>query len=99
MGIFGFTGYSAAKFALRGLAESLYLEVFQDNISITLAFPPDTDTPGFETEQVGKPVETKAICEMGGLVAPETVAKKILSDTLDRRFFCRYVLILAFLTY
>jgi len=27
MGVFGFTGYSAAKFALRGLAEALQMEV------------------------------------------------------------------------
>jgi len=27
MGVYGFTGYSAAKFALRGLAESLQMEV------------------------------------------------------------------------
>jgi len=27
LGLFGFTGYSAAKFALRGLAEALQMEV------------------------------------------------------------------------
>jgi len=29
IGLFGFTGYSATKFALRGLAEGLQMEVFQ----------------------------------------------------------------------
>lgn len=42
MGIYGLGAYSAAKFALRGLAESIAMEVSNTNISITLALPPDT---------------------------------------------------------
>jgi len=31
-----------------GLAQSLQQEVIADDIHVTLVFPPDTDTPGFE---------------------------------------------------
>lgn len=31
LGLFGFTAYSASKFALRGLAESLQMEVRSEN--------------------------------------------------------------------
>lgn len=47
--------------------------------------PPDTDTPGFERENVGKPQETMKICESGGLFKPDDVAKKILKDALVSR--------------
>lgn len=43
LGIFGYTAYSASKFAVRGLAESLYMEVkffhaylFTDKIDLLL---------------------------------------------------------------
>jgi NAD(P)-dependent dehydrogenase (short-subunit alcohol dehydrogenase family) len=44
--VYGYTAYSASKFALRGLAESLQQEVIADNIHVSLIFPPDTATPG-----------------------------------------------------
>lgn len=46
VGIYGYTAYSASKFGLRGMAESLQQEVITDNIHISLIFPPDTETPG-----------------------------------------------------
>ncbi|XP_022874741.1 3-dehydrosphinganine reductase TSC10B-like [Olea europaea var. sylvestris] len=47
VGIYGYTAYSASKFALRGMAEALQQEIIADNIHISLIFPPDTETPGF----------------------------------------------------
>lgn len=81
-GIYGFSIYSATKFALRGLAETVSMELKPYNVSVTLALPPDTDTPGFERENVGKPIETMLISESGGLYRPDVVAKKILDDAL-----------------
>ncbi|XP_059167964.1 3-ketodihydrosphingosine reductase-like isoform X2 [Physella acuta] len=87
LGLFGFTAYSASKFALRGLAEALQMEVKPYNIHLTLAFPPDTNTPGFQEEQKTKPIETKLISETSGLFTPENVASIILADTVRGRFF------------
>lgn len=40
-------------------------------IGVSVAYPPDTDTPGFETENVGKPEVTRLIGEeAGGLFSP-----------------------------
>lgn len=47
MGIYGYTTYSASKFGLKGMAESLQQEVIADNIHVSLIFPSDTETPGF----------------------------------------------------
>lgn len=82
MGMYGYSVYSSVKFALRGLAESLQMEVKPYGINVTLALPPDTDTPGFENENKTKPTETKLISAAGGLFKPEVVAKKLLDDAL-----------------
>ena len=71
LGVYGYTAYSASKYALRGLAEALQMEVARDNVSVQVAFPPDTDTPGFEEEQIGKPEETKLISQTSGLFSAE----------------------------
>ncbi|GLV43740.1 uncharacterized protein CBL_06936 [Carabus blaptoides fortunei] len=87
LGIFGFTLYSATKYAMRGFAEALHMEVKPYNISVTVSFPPDTDTPGFENENKSKPIETKLISESGGLYDPDYVADKIISDALVGKFY------------
>ncbi|XP_074601401.1 3-dehydrosphinganine reductase-like [Brevipalpus obovatus] len=86
MGIYGFTAYSSSKFALIGLAESLAMELKPHNISLTVAFPPDTDTPGYEIENLNKPIETKMICESAGLWSASKVADAIVEDTLAGKF-------------
>ncbi|XP_005103655.1 3-ketodihydrosphingosine reductase [Aplysia californica] len=86
-GLFGFSAYSASKYALRGLAESLQMEVKPYNVHLTLAFPPDTNTPGFAEEQKSKPEETRLISETSGLFSADNVANIILADTVRGRFF------------
>jgi len=61
MGLFGYTTYSPSKFALRGLAEALRAELDDENIGISIVYPPDTETPMLEEENKIKPEETKLI--------------------------------------
>ena len=88
VGVFGYTSYCATKFALKGFAESLQMELARENIYVTIAYPPDTDTPGFAEENKTKPLETKLINETSGLVSAEEVAKKILQSTRQGAFSC-----------
>ena len=44
--------------------------------------PPDTETPGFEAENVGKPEETQQICEYGGLFSPQEVGDQLVIDAM-----------------
>ncbi len=80
LGLFGYTAYSGAKFALRGLAEALQMELLPYDIRVTVAFPPNTDTEGFKVETESMPEETKLISGTAGLWTPDHVAKIILSD-------------------
>lgn len=87
MGIFGYSAYSASKFALRGLAETIAMEAKQDGVTVTLALPADTDTPGFQRENKEKPEETKIISGGGGLAHPKDVGEQIVRDALACNFF------------
>ena len=53
----------------------LILELSPFGIKVSVNCPPDTNTPGFATEQATKPEETALICEGAGLFNPEKVAR------------------------
>lgn len=81
-GIYGYGAYAATKFALRGLAETIAAETEHYGISVTLAMPADTDTPGYASENKTKPEATKQISGPGGIFHPEEVARQIVADAL-----------------
>ena len=72
-GTFGYSGYSPTKFALRGFAECLSMELAakKSNVNISLAYPPDTKTPGYEIENRNKPEECRLISEGSGIWDPD----------------------------
>ena len=88
VGVYGYTSYCATKFALKGLAESLQMELARDNIYVTVAYPPDTDTPGLAEENKSKPIETQLINSTSGLLSAEEVSKKIIASTRQGSFSC-----------
>ncbi|XP_073841325.1 3-ketodihydrosphingosine reductase [Musca autumnalis] len=85
-GIYGYGPYAASKYALRGMAETIAMESRHLGVSVTLALPADTNTPGFENENKTKPQETKLISGSGGLAEPDAVAKQIVNDALKGNF-------------
>ena len=85
LGVFGFTDYSASKFAIMGFSEALRSELKPFNIMVSVLCPPDTNTPAFEVENKTKPEETKAISENAGLMQPEDVAKALIKGIQKKR--------------
>lgn len=63
------------------------MELVGTKVSLTLAFPPDTDTPGLKQEELTKPKETKLISGTGGLQDPEVVGKQMVHDALVSKSF------------
>eukprot|EP00656_Telonema_subtile_P045776 TRINITY_DN52021_c0_g1_i1.p1 TRINITY_DN52021_c0_g1~~TRINITY_DN52021_c0_g1_i1.p1 ORF type:complete len:366 (-),score=66.42 TRINITY_DN52021_c0_g1_i1:131-1228(-) len=86
-GVYGLGAYSASKFALRGMAESLRMECKPFNVSVSLAFPPDTDTPMLAAENEAKPLECKKISEGAGLFSAEEVAVSVVDGMRSGNFF------------
>lgn len=85
-GLYGYTAYSASKFGLRGFAEALAMEVAPFNISVSVAFPPDTDTPCLAKENLRKPELTRIISASSGLMKAEDVANKLIAGACDGQF-------------
>ncbi|CAI5496183.1 unnamed protein product, partial [Closterium sp. Naga37s-1] len=79
VGIYSYTAYSAAKFALRGLAEALQMELEHVGTRVVMLFPPDTDTPQLQQENETKPAVTKAITAGNKPFPPMAVARAAIS--------------------
>jgi 3-dehydrosphinganine reductase len=86
IGIYGYTPYSPSKFALRGLAESLRGELKPLGIQISIAYPPDTDTPQLEAENKTKPLETKLITGAAQTWSAQAVALEIIKGIEKKKF-------------
>ncbi len=86
LGVFGYTGYSASKFAVWGFSEALRAELRPWGISVSVVFPPDTDTPQLAAEEPYKPPELKALASTAGLLTPDEVARVTLRQAARGRF-------------
>ncbi|NLZ28141.1 MAG: SDR family oxidoreductase [Firmicutes bacterium] len=78
IGIFGYTAYSASKFGVIGFSEALRSELRRYGIKVAVLCPPDTDTPGFATENKTKPEETKEASKGAKLMSPDEVACQLV---------------------
>jgi 3-dehydrosphinganine reductase len=78
MGIYGYSAYAASKFAQVGFAECLRQELVGRNVTVTICYPPDTDTPQLAEENLIKPPETKAISGEVETMRAEAVAEALL---------------------
>lgn len=88
VGIIGYATYCPSKFAIVGFAETLRNELSPYNIDISVLYPPDTDTPGFEIENRTKPPETDMIVgSTAGLASPHDVAEIFIEGILRKRFY------------
>ena len=45
MALCDYTAYSASKYAVRGIAEVLDMELRPHNIRVSISYPPETNTP------------------------------------------------------
>jgi 3-dehydrosphinganine reductase len=86
LGVYGYSAYAPAKFAVRGLAETLRSELKPHGVVVSCAYPPDTDTPGLAAENATKPAATARISSAIKVRSPERVAKAIVRGIEHNRF-------------
>lgn len=86
MGLFGYSSYSASKFAVIGMSECLRSELKQHNISISVVCPARVLTNMDEQELETIPPETRAIKRLSGTMTPAYVAKATLKGLSKNRF-------------
>jgi len=85
VGVFGYTDYAASKFGVLGFSEALRSEVKPHGIRVSVLCPPDTDTPGYQTENQTKPEETRAISEKAKVMQADAVAAALIRGIARNR--------------
>jgi len=86
VGVYGYSGYGASKYAVRGLSDVLRAELKPKGVQVSIVFPPDTQTPQLEFEQPLKPFITKEIAGSTKTLSAEDVAKSILQGVAKGRY-------------
>jgi 3-dehydrosphinganine reductase len=86
IGIFGYTAYSASKFAIRGFAQALRCELRPHGIRVSVCYPPDTETPQLQFEDQYKPAETRAIAGNVKALSAEYVAQAFVRGMAAGKF-------------
>lgn len=86
IGVFGYSAYGPAKYAVRGLLEVLRVELHPYGVHVGCVCPPDTDTPQLAYENQFKPPETRAISGSIHPYDPQTVAASIIAGMERGRF-------------
>lgn len=57
--LWGYSAYSPSKFAIRAFADALHMELLPFNIGITVLYPPNTNTEGYDVELREMPEQVK----------------------------------------
>lgn len=83
LGVYGYTSYAAAKYAVMGFTEALRFEMKSHGVAVSVVCPPDTNTPALERERKLRPPETDAIAGTIKAIPSERVAEAILTG-VDR---------------
>jgi 3-dehydrosphinganine reductase len=71
IGRYGYTAYGATKYAIRGFSDVLRAELKPLGIKVSIAFPPDVDTPQLAYERERMPPESKALLGITSLISPK----------------------------
>ena len=87
LGIYGYTGYSSAKFAIMGFTEALRFELKPEGIAVHVVCPPDTDTPALAYEHTLRPVETDVIAGNIKPIPAEKVADAIVRGVEGGKYY------------
>jgi 3-dehydrosphinganine reductase len=75
---FGYSAYSASKFAVTGFSDILRSEMKPHGIHVSIVFPPDVDTPQLAYEASFQPLETQALAPFRSVMKAEVVARAAL---------------------
>ena len=78
LGIYGYTGYSSAKYAVMGFTEALRFEMKPHGVRVSVVCPPDTDTPGLAYEKTLRPHETDVVAAGIKPIPAEKVAHAVM---------------------
>jgi 3-dehydrosphinganine reductase len=77
LGIYGYSAYTASKFAVTGLAQVLRQELLGTGVSVNLVCPPEVATPMIAAEAGAILPQTRFLKDLAGTLSPEAAASGI----------------------
>jgi 3-dehydrosphinganine reductase len=86
LAVLGYSSYAPTKCAVRGLSDVLRSELKPLGIRVTVAMPPDTDTPSLAKEKKLRPRELDILSSSSSVYPPGAVARDILSGVEHNRY-------------
>ncbi len=86
LGLFGYTGYCASKYAVLGFSWALRHELKPYGISVSVLCPPNTLTPGLERENKTKSKELLAMEQRIKTLSSKDVANAMIKAIPKRSF-------------
>ena len=73
----GYAAYAPSKYAIKGLADGLRIELKRNNIQVGCIYPPNMDTPCLKKENETKPKEGIFVeSKLESLFSPALIAKR-----------------------
>ena len=85
IGGYGYSGYCASKFAIRGFTDALRAELRPLGIGVSIVFPQNTATPQLEYENKLKPDVVRAL-DNTRVMSPQDVARAIVRGIARRQY-------------
>jgi 3-dehydrosphinganine reductase len=83
---YGYSAYSASKFAIVGMAGCMRQELAEYNIGVSVVCPPEVDTPMVTKESAHILPQTRFIKDLGGTLQPGAVTKATLKGVAKNKF-------------
>ncbi len=86
IGVYGYTAYSASKYAVRGFSDAIRSELKLKGIHLSIVFPPDTQTPQLDYDNFYKPKITKELSSSAGILTADQVAEEIFKGLTRKKY-------------
>ncbi len=87
LGVYGYSGYSPAKFGVMGFSEVLRSEMKPHGVGVSVMCPPNVETPGYARELTLEPEETAKINGSVKPASPDDMARALLRGVERGRYY------------
>lgn len=86
LGVYGYSAYTASKYAVAGFSEVLRAEMKPHGVHVSVVYPSDVDTPQLAYETRFQPPETRALRPLRSVMQPEAVAREVVRGIERKRY-------------
>ena len=87
IGLIGYGAYGASKYAIAGFSDVLRIELKPYQVKVSIVYPPDTATPGFEEDQAHLPAITRQVsADNNKIMSARDVAADIIKSIKRDRY-------------